>query len=166
MNKEQTTIEVDALEWWEGLTQLEKERTANYHHISVSGLTIDLAVKIYTAEHPTAPTVKEDSGSEDTEAKVKLAIEQCKANGYPIIHFDDFRTGYIYGMVRANEEGCVWGLNQRKEEIKKLEADNKLLKDALQWMITMYQLSSDYKNLSPSWQQKTNEAIAVLGQTK
>lgn len=142
MNKQQTTIEVDAL-----IQQMKANKQQ---------------------EHPTAPTVenKEDSSSEEWiyDVNEKEGEIHILEPGATVV------LATIYALPLEKEEydlaKLICSAPRLKQENKKLLEDNKLLREALQWMITMYQLSSDYKNLSPSWQQKTNEAIAVLEQTK
>lgn len=62
MNKEQTAIEVDALEWFNNLEDDTASRLYKLYFPVVSKDTYyNDIIFIYTAEHPTATTVKENN---------------------------------------------------------------------------------------------------------
>lgn len=106
MNKEQTTIEVDALEWWGTLPGDKQWKlfTTYFPDPKESTLNKHMKMIIYLAEHPTAPTVenKEDAGLMDIELKHKnILLASCEG-----------------ALEKANEENTT--LKQSMEELELL----------------------------------------------
>lgn len=120
MNKDKTTIEREALEWWEKLHPVTAiTHLAKYFPDATNCTKFNQIVSIYKAEHPTAPTVKEDSSSEDTfEAKLRKQYDNVgyDSTDHPL-HL--YMAGGSYAKIL-------------------LEADNNALREALENMFGMF----------------------------
>lgn len=114
MNKEQTAIERDALEWWSKLTANEAQIIITKHNFVDTVINDIYKIELYKLEHPAAPTV------EDKEDNSKLNYEgnvQCWGQGYAKLEFyatnvyeAKAHVQHLVNMKDGNELSLEWDL--------------------------------------------------------
>lgn len=159
---QETTIEVDALEWWGNkLNYVECLQLINkYFQNNVGYLNESQIATIYTAEHPTAHTVEK---KEDNSSELQLAL-----NAYFIEHNwnDKDRTESVVEM--AENSSWTKGYVACLKAVHKIHADNKLLRDALE-MVLWDMNNGEYeaqRQGKPRYSERKEIIVKALEQTK